>query len=842
MADQTSTASRTRPELLAPAGGPEAGYAALQYGADAVYLGLSRFSARAEAENFTPAALSDFVGYAHASAPRRRVYVTLNTLMLQQEVGGVLEALDTLAALGVDAVIVQDAGVYRLVRRHFPSLRLHASTQMAVHNREGVAALRDLGFARVTLARELTETEIAAAAAVPGIEIETFVHGALCYAYSGLCLFSSQLRGRSGNRGCCAYVCRDRFRVEGAARRVPGPETAFLFSMKDLATPEGLPALRAAGVAALKIEGRMKSALYVAAAVRFYRLALDGQLTDETRVELAGDIQTIFSRPWTDLYRRTRAARGAVDRDTVGHRGCLLGRVQAVHRAASGETRVRFVASRAVEVHDGLQMDLPGHARPFGFAVERLWLAGRASDRRDTLFEAPAGAVLEVALPPDAPDIPVGAPLYHASSQALKRRYRVERPKPGQCRVRRPIAVEIELRVEGVGVEATLHPSGVPVRVRLETAEVLHPARNAAGLEAAVRGAFEKLGDTPYCLGALTVCNSAGLFVPVSRLNAIRRDLVQRLEQAAESARSERLRAMTDAEMPPVSAAHSPESPPEARWALKVDRLVFLDALQTEDWRDLQEVIVDIAADPCDVLAARLRAVAQQVGRERIRLALPILMRAWERTALREKIARLLADGWRRWELANPAGWSLLGLTPGAPSAGFDLTADWPLYALNAPAVEQGLAWGFGRLTLSPEDGCDNMCALLACYGARLMTIVYQDTPLMLSETCALATLQGRCDGMGHCDATPLRLQSEHGERVWALERHCRTIVIHDRPFCLVSRVPVLRRAGAVWLRADFVWRDYAPDTVREVWRCLRAGRSVPGTHEAQFASGGLGQ
>ncbi len=257
-------------ELLAPAGDPEAAYAALHYGADAVYLGLRKFSARAKAVNFTADELSEIVAWAHGLSPRRRVFATVNTLVFQHELEGVIDTLATLAELQVDAVIVQDLGVARLARTYFPALELHASTQLAVHGLAGAEALAALGFSRVTLARELTLEEIRTISAKAPVQTEVFIHGALCYSYSGLCLFSSLMRHRSGNRGECTYPCRDVFAPpEGGARALP-------FSMKDLALPDRIEALRGAGVACMKIEGRMKNALYAAVTSNFYRKVLDG--------------------------------------------------------------------------------------------------------------------------------------------------------------------------------------------------------------------------------------------------------------------------------------------------------------------------------------------------------------------------------------------------------------------------------------------------------------------------------------------------------------------------------------------------------------------------------------
>ena len=215
-------------ELLAPAGDIEAGYAALFYGADAVYLGLQQFSARATATNFSEENLNEFVGYAHHLG--RKVYAAVNTLVQEKELSDLLKSLDICSRCKVDAVILQDLGVARIIRESYPELEMHASTQMAVHNKEGALALQKEGFSRVVVARELTQGEIKEIAAVPGLETEAFIHGALCYSYSGLCLFSSVETGRSANRGKCLYPCRANFTGEAGEKHY--------FSMKDMALQE----------------------------------------------------------------------------------------------------------------------------------------------------------------------------------------------------------------------------------------------------------------------------------------------------------------------------------------------------------------------------------------------------------------------------------------------------------------------------------------------------------------------------------------------------------------------------------------------------------------------------
>ena len=280
-ADSAPGKARPQMELLAPAGDMEALRAAVQNGADAVYLGTGAFNARRHAGNFDGEALDEAVAYCHARGVK--VHVTLNTLVRQDEFAQLTKAVEAVYASGADAVIVQDAGVVQALRSMAPELQRHASTQMAAHNPQGVAFLRDRGFHRVVLARELTFEEMAACAR-EGIEVEVFAHGALCVACSGQCLMSSLVGGRSGNRGLCAQPCRLPWRLDG--------REGFLLSTRDLCAIDDLPRLRDAGVASLKIEGRLKRAEYVAVTVAAYRRALDALQagtafdTEEARREL----------------------------------------------------------------------------------------------------------------------------------------------------------------------------------------------------------------------------------------------------------------------------------------------------------------------------------------------------------------------------------------------------------------------------------------------------------------------------------------------------------------------------------------------------------------------------
>jgi putative protease len=830
-------------ELLAPAGGPEAAFAAFHFGADAVYLGLKKFSARAEAENFSLDEVDEITALAHALTPRRRVFVTVNTLVRQDELPELIEDVAALADIGVDAIILQDLGVCHLLRRYFPNLELHASTQLSVHNRAGAEALRDLGFQRVVLARELTFEEVRDITAAAGIETEVFIHGALCYSYSGLCLFSSQTLGRSGNRGKCAYSCRDSFEVSGAPETLRDgspvkrdPANGFPFSMKDLALPDHVPALRAAGVSCFKIEGRKKAPLYVATTTDYYRRLIDGRLAQGERPALEADMQTVFSRPWTHLFVQSHKDKEVADRDTVGHRGTLIGRVEQV-RGGDGP-RLRFRTSRPLQRHDGLQVDLPTLGKPFGFAVDHLWTCSGKGQPREVL-EAPAGALVEVGLPPDRPHLPLGAPVYCSSSQVVKQKYRYSRPKPDEYRTRRALEVELIITAEEVTAVASIVPRSateVAVEVRQVSPGRCPPARDAAAVADAAHQAFLRLGPTRLELATFQVRNDESCFVPVSRLNQLRRDLVAAAETALADKRREtveRVRAKVcgTAAVPRPSAAF--------RWSLKVDRIGALDALEEQDVADIEEIIIDIARDHLTLLEQQLDRWGKLLGRERLRLALPALTRRWEEHGLRHKIDHLRRAGWSLWEAANLSAWSFLGVEPSAPRrSGLHLSSDWSIYVLNTLAARQLQEMGVERFALSPEDGLGNLRSLLAELGERAVVIVHQDTPLFLAESCAYANLIGGCPGKANCRFESMEMVSSHGERVTALDYHCRTIVLNQGPFCLSHRLPELVAAGAVHLRADFIYRPYEATHVRDRWRRARAGRSVPGGHAANFDRG----
>ena len=482
----------SRMENLAPAGNWDALRSAVAAGADAVYLGYAAYSARAGAGNFDVQQLRDAVRFAHLH--HVRVHVTVNTLIKDGEMAGVVDVLRLLSEIRVDAVLVQDLGVLRMARRCFPDLPIHASTQMAIHNATGVRFCRNQGMTRAVLARECSAAEIALAAK-EGIEIEVFGHGAQCVAVSGECLFSSVVGGRSGNRGRCAQPCRLLYTYRG--------KTAAWLSPRDVCMRDDLPELNKAGVASIKLEGRLKRPEYVATIANSYRNAIDamdnGHFRKADEAEMTG-LRQIFSRGgFMRGYAMGAEDAGVIDPARVSHGGVKIGRVEF---AAGNMARVRL--ERNLDDGDGLQIrTAQGDAE--------LIYAGHDTE---------AGQIAVVRLRPDI-RTKAGDEVYRLTSEK-------------QLQWARSLAIPAIpadmalIAYPGKPLALTMTDGKSSVTVMGDT---VAPAQSRAMSEEDARRSLGKLSDTPFSLRTLTV-QTAGAFVPVSALNQLRREACQQLAEA----------------------------------------------------------------------------------------------------------------------------------------------------------------------------------------------------------------------------------------------------------------------------------------------------------------------
>lgn len=331
-------------EILAPGGSLDALKAAVDSGADAVYFGGSQFGARANAVNLTNEQIIEAVVYAHLRSAK--VYVTVNTLVFDTELNDAFEFLKFCYNAGVDAVIVQDMAVARMIRKFFPDFRLHASTQMTIHNLDGVVQAGKFGFDRVVLSRELSFEEIKYIADNTDVELEVFVHGALCMSYSGQCMMSSFLGGRSGNRGLCAQPCRLAYTLLDSSANIVSPKDKYLMSLKDLCLVDYISELKAVGVTSLKIEGRMKSEAYVSAVAGIYnKYRYGGKVSDDDRRLLTD----VFSRSgFTDGYYKSNRGRDMLSFDSNHDKIHASVTEEVVNQAKSYATLER---KRSIEGH-----------------------------------------------------------------------------------------------------------------------------------------------------------------------------------------------------------------------------------------------------------------------------------------------------------------------------------------------------------------------------------------------------------------------------------------------------------------------------------------------------------
>ncbi len=518
----SSGASPIRPEVLAPAGTPLAMKAAVENGADAIYFGLEKWNARERAENFRLAELPETMRMLR----RRGVkgYVAFNTLVYESEIPEAERMIRAIAEAGADAIIVQDVGVARLARETAPSLPVHASTQMTVTDAESAEFARSLGATRAIVGRELSVEEIAAIARRTSLELETFVHGALCVSYSGQCFTSASWGGRSANRGECAQACRLPYDlvVDGAARDL-GP-VKYLLSPQDLVGVDFVPGLVRAGVVSLKIEGRLKSPEYVAMTTATYRKAVDRAMEGREAPLLAPEemreLTQVFSRGASPGFLGGTNHQAILEGTYPRHRGVRVGVVTAVDRARNGaivklETGVR--AGQGV-VFTGGDPERP-ETEPGGrvFRVED----GKG---RGTLL------LFDRAL--DVERIPKASVVYRNSDEALERRLRST--FEGDVPRRRE---RVSMRVTGKAGEPLVVEAldSLGRSVRAETEVPLGVATRTPLDAALLSEKLGRLGGTPFDLGGFEVAIEGPCRVPVSELNRVRREIARRLAEAREA-------------------------------------------------------------------------------------------------------------------------------------------------------------------------------------------------------------------------------------------------------------------------------------------------------------------
>ena len=844
--------SATKPELLAPAGDRTCMVAAIENGADAVYFGLQGHNARARAVNFDPDDLPDVMGMLH----RRGVqgYVTLNTLVFPAELEGVEALVRKVAAAGVDAVIVQDVGLARLIRALTPDLEIHASTQMSVTSAEGVRLAKELGCSRVILARELSLREIGKVREGADLPVEVFVHGALCVAYSGQCLTSEALGGRSANRGECAQACRMAYEIVCDGERVDLENIQYLLSPQDLAAFDLVPELMALGVASLKIEGRLKTPEYVANVTRNYRRAIDaawaGRPAEFGRREVQ-EMEMSFSRGFSHGFLDGNDHKVLVRGDHAKKRGIFLGTVGSV-----AGSRVRLDLAAPIKPGDGVVFDgdeTAGVPEQGG----RVYEVARIGPGRPSAAGVPSAGPVELAFGRrdlDLRQIRPGQRVWKTDDPELTRRLRATFEGPP----RRLVDLDLTLRA-AVGEPLVLEgrtSSGVSARVEAEAplaAATRHPA-TAEDL----REQLERLGGTVYQLRGFSAEIAGGPLVPRSLLNSLRRDLVARLDVLAALAAPRTIAA--DPVVPALRAAlwagatgsgSMPEAggthpDPSDRSAAPELSALCRDAAQAEaavgaGLRTVYLEFQDIKRYS-DAVAAVRRASADAT----IFLATPRIEKPGEANLFRF-LAKQGADGL----LVRNAG----GMAYCA-EIGLQFVADFALNAANELAVEWFKARGARRVTASYDLSFDQLDALLrAVPPGWLEVVIHQQMPMFHMEHCVFCAFLS--PGTDHtncgrpCDHHDVKLRDRVGmEHPLKADVGCRNTLYNAVPQTAAEYLPRLLARGARHLRVEFL--DDAPDAVartlalyadalagrrdaRTLWRDLKASNQY-GVTRGQLA------
>lgn len=811
-----------KPELLAPAGGKDALVAAVQNGADAVYLGGRQFNARRGAENFNSQELAEVIEYAHMRGVK--VYVTVNILLADSELREAVRFLHAVYNAGADAAIVQDLGLIRLARLVVPELELHASTQMTAHNLPGVEFLRAAGLKRVVLAREMDLDSVRHIRKCAGIQLETFVHGALCVCYSGQCLMSSMIGGRSGNRGRCAQPCRLEYRLadkNGRPVDAAGQWGEYLLSPRDLNLSEHIPRLMAAGIDSFKIEGRMRRPEYVATVVGIYRELID-RASDGgdfgVAAEESVDLAQIFNRGFSTGYFFGHPGRDLMSYQRPNNRGVPLGRVRSYNRQ-SGRAEIELGAPLAVG--DGIEVWVTKGGR-VGLEVHGLWVRAVKVD------SAGAGTVAEIEI---QGHIRPGDRIFKTHDAGLMNRalqtYASSREKlriPLDMRVRagigEPLLLEADDR-EGVRVTVRTNVTGELAQKRPLTAEFL-------------AGQLDRLGNTPFVLGDLACDIKGRVMVPASEINDARRRLVEMTAR-------ERIERRLPEPLPPAKV--------EQRIA---PALAGGDAVVPGRWPKLAAAV----SDPRSVLAAvengaeivyytdegfRSRVkpsradvlASRQVCRKMGAAFFPVTPRILHDLELRRYREDLAAALELEPDGIMAAGYGLLPVL--REMTDLPLAADFPFNVLNRQAALLLKEQGLFRVTLSPELNGEQVRELAAASVPEAELIVHGYLPLMVSRYCAPGSLLGgRSEGKecaAPCRSVSYGLLDRKGV-VFPVEtdKRCLMHVFNSRELCLLDTLPYLAGAGLASLRIEARRNeaDYVAKTVRAYRQILDRLRKQP--------------
>ncbi len=792
----------SKPEIMSPAGYWPQLHAAIEAGADAVYFGLKHFSARAKA-GFSLDELPQAMRTLHARGVRG--FITFNTLVFEHELPEAARTIGAIVAAGVDAMIVQDYGIVRLARQIAPDMELHASTQMSITNVEGVELAKSFGIRRVNLARELSLAEVRAIVAKTGCEVEIFVHGALCVAYSGQCFSSEAWGGRSANRGQCAQACRLPYEMLVDGRLQPLGDARYLLSPGDLFALEQIPEILKIGVAALKIEGRYKDANYVALTTRAYRQAVDqawvGRNADVTPTEKL-QLEQLYSRGLGPFFMTGTNHQLVVNGRAPRHRGVLMGRVE---RSKPDHVVIETNGAHAIaplKAGDGVVFDAADWRSP-----EEPEEGGRVYQALPGLdgsleLRFANGAIQFGRIRPgdrvwrtDDPDVDRAARPYTQATAPVSR-------QPVDVRVTavpgRPMVTEWSL---GKQPQMT---------VIVKSASPLAAAENRGLSVEFLREQFGRLGNTPYVLAGVTLDMQEACFVSASQLNQVRRSAVAELQALQIQTRAGAVRDPLDSVQSMLSqvtpSADDNEALPELHLLVRTPEqleaaLASRPASVTLDYLDLYGLRPSLEQVKTSGIAARVATPrVSKPGEERI---LNFLLSLECTIVVRSSgILHALRD------------------RPRPP-----LIGDFSLNTANSLTAEMYLALGLSRITPTHDLNGAQVAELARRVGPGSIEVVaFQHLPVFHTEHCVfcrfLSTGTSYRDCGRPCEKHRVELKDSAGRAHPVIaDVGCRNTVFGAEAQQASDFIDEWRGAGIRHFRLEFAHES--AEQVREVVRAF---------------------
>ena len=759
-------------ELLAPVGSFESLKAAVQNGANAVYLGGKDFGARASANNFDRDELKEAVKYAHIRGVQ--VFVTTNTLRKENEIENFLEYVKFLYDIDVDAIILQDIGMARLIKRELPDFELHASTQMVAHSLEDVKYLESVGFDRVVLAREVTVEEIKYICDNCKADIEVFVHGALCVCYSGQCLMSSMIGNRSGNRGRCAQPCRQRYElVDVYTGEVVNSNGDYLLSPKDLSTIEEIDKIIDAGVHSLKIEGRMKRPEYVATVIDGYRKTIDEYLTTNklnVSDEIISDLYTIFNRKFTKGLLLGDVGKDVMNSQLPNNQGLYVGTVVDYNKKAK---RLKIKLANTLKKGDGINLG--------GGTIGRIIKNGNI----ETIGYK--GEIIELDFVGEARK---GQIVFKTSDSELMDRVQATFTQDKEF-VKNIIDAKVTIKLGQKPILTLMDRNKNEATV--EGDKIVEEAMKVALSKEKVDTQLRKLGNTPYELDKLEIDLDDNVSLPVSLLNQMRRDCIELLDK-------ERV-IIKDRKYKNKNVKYNP-----IQYNRNKKQEISVKVKNLEQLESALECGVDRIYYEDTNTIDKAMSLALKYNKKVIYSAPRII---------RNKEYNQLAK-------ANNAGVESVQVGNYGSIDYFkdkELNIDYYLNAFNSETINYYKEIGADTLCISQELNLNEIKETIKYTDINIESVVYGYTPLMITEYCPMGVIVRDCKKdkrVAKCKESIYALRNSKGDEFRVSQDiFCRSTIYNSNVTCMLDNLYELNEIGINILRLDFTLED--KDTVKEV-------------------------